>query len=93
MKSSIVDPDKCYFCDVKRNRKVKGCRSLIELHHITEKANGGDNSVYNLLPLFSNHHSMVHMGLINPVRFCLSSSGWILLWKDETGKEKLGNKL
>jgi len=90
MKHSIVNCDKCYFCEVRRDIKRKGCRNLIELHHINEKANGGDNSAYNLLPLCSNHHTMVHLGIITPIKFFLSSRGWLLHWKDEKGVDKYG---
>lgn len=87
---SIVDPDKCYFCEVTRDRSVKGFRSIIELHHIKEKNAGGSNKPYNLLPLCSNHHSMVHMGLIVPIKFCFSTKGWILEWKDKEGNIHYG---
>jgi hypothetical protein len=89
---SLVDPDKCYFCDVRRDRTVTGCRNLIELHHIQEKHLGGTNDDYNILPLCSNHHSMVHMGLITPIRFYFSTAGWLLEWKDREGKTYLGHK-
>jgi hypothetical protein len=90
---SLVDPDKCYFCDVRRVRGIKGYRSVIELHHIHEKHLGGTNEAHNMLPLCSNHHSMVHMGLINPVRFYYSTKGWLLEWIDEKGVRYLGDKI
>jgi predicted HNH restriction endonuclease len=89
---SIIDSDKCYFCEVARDRSSKGFRNIIELHHINEKNKGGKNEPTNLLPLCSNHHSLVHMGKIIPIRFYFSTKGWILHWKDDNGNEYYGVK-
>ncbi len=88
--NTLVDPDVCYFCGLKRTEH-KSSRSLIELHHIVPREENGSNDADNILPVCSNHHSMIHLGMITPIRFYNSTRGIVLHWKDENGKDKYGN--
>jgi hypothetical protein len=83
----------CYFCGVRNPPRVEGkkYRSLVEVHHIKERNEGGDNRPDNLLPLCSNCHSKVHLGLIEiglwyNVGYCRK-----LKWIDEEGVEHFGS--
>lgn len=89
---TLVDPYKCYFCDIKTDpTKSKKFRSVIEIHHITEKNEGGKNDSSNLLPVCSNHHSLIHEDKIKIDRWYFSTCGWKLHWYDDNGKEHWGN--
>lgn len=88
--STLVNPDECYFCGLKRSYNNKSSRSLIELHHIVSKKSGGTNESANLLPVCSNHHSLIHMGFIIPIRFYNSTRGFLLYWKDNFDNEHYG---
>jgi hypothetical protein len=43
---------------------ICGYDTVINYHHITEKSNGGDNSVANCIPLCPNHHAEYHRGFL-----------------------------
>jgi len=89
---TLVDCKQCYICKIKYNIKENiSCRSLIEIHHIVEKENNGDNSEYNLLPLCSNCHSMVHEGVIKLDKWFYSTRGWVFHFWNKDGKEFWGN--
>ena len=45
--------DKCIVC---------GFVEIIELHHIKALSKGGDNSLFNIIPLCPNHHTLMHKG-------------------------------
>ena len=87
----LAEPNTCYMCGLTINLKNKSERNLIEIHHIQYKSEGGDNSCFNLVPLCSNHHSLVHMKTIKIDRWYFSTKGWALLWTDENGKEHFGS--
>ena len=86
----LFDDCQCYFCDMKKTGKKSKYRSVIELHHIKEKHQGGDNTNWNLVPVCSTHHSMVHEGWIEILGWCFSTKGWVLRWKDKQGIEHFG---
>lgn len=75
---------------MKKDRSKKSCRSVIELHHIIEKAKGGEDHLGNMVPLCSTHHSMVHEGWIKIDRWYFSTAGWVLAWKDHKGNIHYG---
>jgi predicted restriction endonuclease len=87
----LVEEHKCYFCGIEDHRDKRGWRRLVEIHHIKEKNVEKDNTPGNLVPLCSNHHSLVHMGEIKLGRWYFSTSGkWLLQWWDVFGNEYLG---
>jgi len=93
---TFTDPYKCYFCDVKdtvtlKSTNNKNFRKLVEVHHIEEKNMGGTNEMSNLVPVCSNHHSMIHQNLIKIDKWYSSTKGMILKWTDENGNEHWGN--
>jgi 5-methylcytosine-specific restriction endonuclease McrA len=92
--NTLVDKYTCYFCGVQEPFQApsinKKYRRLVEVHHIKEKNEGGSNDDYNLVPVCSNCHSKIHIGLINPQKWLFTTSGWKLSWKDNAGKEHLG---
>lgn len=86
----LCDPHKCHLCLVNNNihQKVKKrFRSIIEIHHLIERNDGGTNTPENLIPICSNCHSKVHEGLIKLDKWYFSTRGWIFHYWDETGKE------
>lgn len=89
---TLVDPYKCYFCDVKSDpAKKKLSRNCVEIHHIKERHEGGSNEDSNLIPVCSNHHSFIHEGKIKIDRWYFSTCGWKLHWYDDKGTEHWGN--
>ena len=88
----LSDKNRCYFCGIMNPQKVKGkkFRSLIEVHHIVEKNEGGDNSPNNLVPCCSNCHSKIHLELIEIDRWYNVGYCQKLSWKDEEGVSHLG---
>ena len=83
-----TDPHVCYFCGLKKTTtKSKKFRSLIEIHHIVERNEGGSNEKSNLVPVCSNHHSMVHENKVKIDKWYFSTRGWVLHWWDENGTE------
>lgn len=88
----LCNPDICYFCDAVGNPENTSFRSIIEIHHIIEKNQGGKDESGNLIPVCSNHHSLIHEGKIRIDRWYFSTGGWVLHWYDSNGVEKFGNK-
>lgn len=87
----LVDPYKCYFCEVRSSGpNKKKFRNVVECHHIIEKNNGGSNDPCNLIPVCSNHHSLIHEGKIKLDKWFFSTKGWVMHWWDEKGVEKYG---
>ena len=91
---TLTDKYTCYFCGVKEplinltnNKKF---RRLIEIHHIVEKNQNGTNDDSNLVPVCSNCHSKIHLGLINPKKWIFTTSGWKLIWVDHNNVEHYG---
>lgn len=85
------DKCQCYFCDAKKEFKNNSkCRSIIELHHIQERRHGGDNSPWNLVPVCSTHHSLIHEGYIKVHGWFYSTKGWVLMWEDHLGNTHYG---
>lgn len=85
------DKCQCYFCNIKKDPSKKGKgRSVIELHHIKEKSDGGDNHPANLIPVCSNHHSLIHEGWIKIEGWFFSTKGWVVLWEDHEGNKYFG---
>ena len=72
----LVDPDQCYFCNIRGNPENTSCRSSIENHHILEKKDGGTDDPGNLVPVCSTHHSQIHEGFIKPDRWYFGTGGW-----------------
>lgn len=90
---TVVDPYKCYFCDVYSDpNKSKKFRNCVEIHHLKEKNEGGDNKPLNLIPVCSNHHSFIHEGKIKIDAWYFSTCGWKLHWYDSENKEHWGDK-
>jgi predicted restriction endonuclease len=85
--ATYSDPHICYFCGIKKTITKKKCRSIVEIHHIIEKQDGGSNELSNLVPACSNHHSAIHENLIKLDKWYFSTRGWILHWWDENGNE------
>jgi len=53
----------CTFCGWKREHLSRDDpRKLLELHHLTEHVQGGENSLDNLTTLCNVHHDQVHRG-------------------------------
>ena len=91
--NTLTDRYTCYFCGTFEplvQRENKKFRKLIEVHHIKEKNEGGSNEDINLVPVCSNCHSKIHLGLITPIKWYNTTGGWKLTWKDENGKEHWG---
>ena len=92
--NTLVDKQRCYFCGVNEPFNVikdnKKYRKLIEIHHIKEKNEGGTNTDENLVPVCSNCHSKIHLGLINPKKWFFTTGGWKLQWVDDKGIEHYG---
>jgi predicted restriction endonuclease len=85
--------DRCYFCGIQLREKKKDSkkyRSLIEIHHIKEKNGGGTDYDTNLVPLCSNHHSMVHEDLIKIDAWYNVGYCYKLKWTDEDGTDHFG---
>mgnify|MGYP001075422736 CR=1 FL=1 len=89
-KNDLFDKHQCYFCNIRKDPSKKGFRSVVELHHIVEKNQGGSNVQSNLVPVCSTHHSLIHEGYIEIKGWFFSTKGWILIWKDHEGKEHWG---
>lgn len=53
----------CYFCGL-QGLESTTCRSLVEIHHVIEKNQGGNNDPYNLIACCSTCHSRIHNNLI-----------------------------
>jgi predicted HNH restriction endonuclease len=53
----------CYFCGL-IGQESTSCRNLIEIHHLVEQCNGGNNEPSNLIACCSTCHSRVHNNLI-----------------------------
>jgi len=89
----LCDNDKCYFCGL-NNCKRKGdkkFRNLIEVHHIKERNDGGDNSPSNLVPVCSNCHSIIHLGQIRIIEWLNYGYCYKLKWVDPQGNENIGS--
>lgn len=52
----IRDDYKCAIC---------GFDAVVDVHHITPRANGGTNDFSNLITLCPNHHKMADLGMID----------------------------
>ena len=79
----LCDRDKCYFCTTKEPIDVpknKHFRRLIEIHHIKERNEGGDNSPENIIPACSSCHSKIHMGIIKLGKWFNFGSCYKLQW-------------
>ena len=90
----LVDKHQCYFCNICEPLNIpittKKFRKLIEIHHIVESNMGGEDKDYNLVPVCSNCHSKIHLGLINPKKWFFTTSGWKLSWADDKGNGYFG---
>lgn len=89
----LCDRHKCYFCSVVEPEFVpvnKNFRRLVEVHHLKEKNEGGDNSPENLIPACSSCHSKIHMGLITIGKWYNYGNCYKLHWT-EGGKEHYGS--
>ena len=86
------DRQVCYFCGVRNPPKTKGkkFRSLIEVHHIVERNEGGTNEPSNLVPCCSNCHSKVHLEQIHIDRWYNVGYAYKLKWTDESGTTQMG---
>lgn len=91
---TLVDKHSCYFCGVHEPlhvpKETLKYRKLIEIHHIKEKNEGGNNNEENLVPVCSSCHSKIHLGLITPKKWFFTTSGWKLEWVDDSGKTYFG---
>jgi 5-methylcytosine-specific restriction endonuclease McrA len=88
----LTDPYTCHLCGITSNPTNKSFRSILEIHHIIEKNKGGKDTPDNLIPLCSNHHSLVHEGKIILKQWHFSTRGWLMEWIDETGNLTFGQK-
>jgi hypothetical protein len=89
-KEKLFDQNKCYFCGLTKDPSKKSCRSLVEVHHIVERQDGGSNEEGNKVPCCSTHHSAIHLEMIRLDRWYMSTAGFVLHWWDEKGKEWWG---
>lgn len=82
----------CYFCGRREVLKKpdKNFRSVIEVHHIREKFNGGLNNPKNLIACCSTCHSLIHNGQIKIDKWMDVGYTHKLLWYDEEGKQHFG---
>lgn len=88
---SIFDPNKCYFCGIEKPKNSsKRFRSVVEIHHIKERNEGGTNEPRNKVPCCSNHHSLIHENVVKLDKWYSTTGGWKLHWWDENGKEFWG---
>jgi hypothetical protein len=92
---TLTDRYRCYFCQVPEPlfNNSDNFRKLIEIHHINERHNGGKDNSDNLIPVCSNCHSKIHLGLINPIRWIFTTSGYKLIWTDLKGTKYIGEKV
>ena len=88
---TLCDPNTCYFCGIKSNPNNKSFRSVVEIHHLQEKCNNGKNNAHNLVAVCSNHHSLIHEGIIKIDKWYFSTKGWLLKWEDELGVTHWGS--
>ena len=94
----FADKYKCYFCGLEsypqtdQTKKGKKFRSLIEVHHIIEKNEGGSNEPINLVPCCSNCHSKIHLDLIKIDTWLNFAYCYKLKWIDEDGEEHIGER-
>ena len=90
----LVSKHQCYFCNISEPLQatldIKRFRKLIEIHHICEKNQNGTNEDYNLVPVCSNCHSKIHLGLIQPIKWYFTSGGWQLEWLDVNNTRQFG---
>ena len=86
------DRDICYFCGIRNPSKQKGkrFRSLIEIHHIVEKNEGGNNEPHNLITCCSNCHSKIHLELIELKGWLNFGFAYKMQWIDEHGVNRSG---
>jgi 5-methylcytosine-specific restriction endonuclease McrA len=84
---TFTDGHTCIFCGITAQMGNTTCRSVVEIHHIIERKDGGKNYGANLVPCCSNHHSLIHTGDIVVDRYFNSTRGWLLRWTDKAGKE------
>ena len=88
----LCEKDRCYFCGLRNPPKKEGkkFRSLIEVHHIKEKNDGGNNEPINLVPCCSNCHSKIHLDLIKLDTWYNLAYCHKLKWIDEKGVNRFG---
>lgn len=69
----VKPSEKCYahngkwrklFGQFKATCQVCGFEDIVEIHHIIPLKNGGSNNGTNILILCSNHHKMLHLGML-----------------------------
>lgn len=86
------DHDRCYFCGCQNPMKTTGkkYRSLVEVHHIKERNEGGDNSPSNLVACCSNCHSKIHLDIIKLEAWYNVGYAYKLVWYDEDGIKRFG---
>lgn len=88
------DRNICYFCGVtepKNESKDKKFRRVVEVHHIIERNEGGDNSASNKVACCGNCHSKIHMNLIKIDKWYNLAYCFKLKWTDENGTEHFGS--
>ena len=67
------DAFSCSFCNWMREHLSRDDpRKFLELHHITNHAAGGENTVENLTTLCNVHHDQVHRGTLRWI-----DGGWV----------------
>ena len=89
----LFDKRVCYFCGLEKSEDAKKTfRSVIEIHHIKEKNEGGSNEESNKIPCCSTHHSMIHEGRIKLDKWYMTTSGEKFHWWDEKGDEHWGSR-
>jgi predicted HNH restriction endonuclease len=84
----IFDPEVCHFCKLRNISVPNAPRKLIEIHHIKMRSENGLNDPGNKVPVCSNCHTKIHLGLIIPEKWVYSTKGrWMMIWKDKDGKQ------
>ncbi len=78
----------CYFCNL-QSEPSKTCRSLVEIHHLVERCNGGTNDPSNLVACCSNCHSRIHNQIITIDKWYNVGFAMKLKWNYK-GKEYFG---
>ncbi len=69
---SVLERDRfsCVVCHWSRDQiRHEDPRKFIELHHIQAHAEGGENSIHNLISLCNVHHDQVHAGRLDVSQF------------------------
>lgn len=80
----------CYFCGCKKPDKAMKYKSLVEVHHIKHREDGGLDHPGNLVPCCPLCHAKIHNGIIKIIGWFDLAYCHKLKWIDEKGLEQFG---